>query len=154
MARPSERASIMLRVQEVIANSTEPLTGRDALRRVLAERFKDDPAGLLDYAASASESWLGGLRKRTYELPEGDALFELPLWIGIATPDGDLFVSRECATVDQARQWVREGRQHHSTQSLRFERAASALEAIADVPGETPWWEARALMAGAVVAIG
>lgn len=154
MARPNERASIMLRVQEVINASVEPITAHDAMKKVLAERFKDDPAGLLEYAASVGESSLRGLRKRTYELPEGDALFELPQVIGIATPEGDLFLTREQASFEQALQWIREGRRHHSTQSLRFERAEREVEPLlGQIPGDTPWWAARAMLAGALVAV-
>lgn len=143
----TDRASIQLRVQEVINNSPAGITARSALLVVLAERFKDDAAGLLEYAASVSESSVKGLRKRTYELPEnGDALFEIPPVIGISTPDGDLFVPRETANLGQVRQWVREGDQHHSTQSLRFKRFGAEIEPLKEEPDELPWWSARSML--------
>lgn len=148
MGRPSERASIMLRVQEVINNSAEGVTTRQALIQALAERYKDDVAGLLEYAASSAESSLRGLRKRTYELPETDALFEIPPVIGIATPDGDLFVPRESANLGQVRQWLREGDRHHATQSLRFKRFRTEIEPLKEEPDELPWWSARAMLCG------
>lgn len=154
MAGRTDRASIQLRVQELINSTQEPITDHEALKRVLAERYKDDPDGLLEYATSMGRTALRGLRKRTYELPEQDGLFEIPPVIAISTPDGDLFMAREQANFDQVVQWIREGLQHHSTQNLRFERFRLAVEPLrGTIPGDTPWWTARAMLAGVLAAV-
>lgn len=146
----SDRTSIVLRVQEIINANPNGITSQEAFERALAERYKDDPTGLLQFAAAAVRSTVRGLRQRTYDLPDSGehALFEIPETIGIKTPDGDLFIARECALLGQVRQWLREGDQHHSAQKLRFKRALKELQVLQGEPDDLPWWSARVLLCG------
>lgn len=145
----SDRSSLKLRAQEIIAASPGGITTQEALKKALAERYKNDPDGLLEYAAGASSNFLKDLRKRTYELPDPDlTLFNIPQVIGISTPDGDLILTRDSAVLGHVRQWGREGQQHHGTQKLRFKRFNEKLEHLKDEPDELPWWSARAIVAG------
>jgi hypothetical protein len=141
--------SLRLRAQEIITSSPDGMTTRQGMKRALAERFKDDPAGLLEFAAAAGCVGMKDLRKRTYDLPEpGEGvLFDLPQIIGVSTPEGDLLVPREKATLGQVRQWTREGSQHHATQKLRFRRFAEELEPLKEESDELAWWAARAMLA-------
>lgn len=63
-------------------------------------------------------------RQQTYHLdePGPDGNLGIPEIIGISTPDGDVFVRREDATLAQVRQWVAEGEAHHA-------RALAAIQA-------------------------
>lgn len=145
----NERNSLRLRAQEILIANPIGMSTREAMKRALAERFKDDPAGLLEFAASASDAWLKDLRQRTYELQEPGTLtlFDPPPVIGISTPEGDFIVSTDVATVGQIRQWERERRQWIATQTLRGKRfREQSLEPIADVPDDTPWAEARLVL--------
>lgn len=145
----NERNSLRLRAQEILLADPVGMSTREAMKRALAERFKDDPAGLLEFAATSSDSLLKDLRQRTYELQEpGDlTLFDPPPVIGITTPEGDFIVSTEVATVGQVRQWERERKQWLATQALRGKRfREQSLEPIADVPDDTPWAEARLIL--------
>lgn len=146
----NDRNSLRLRAQEILLANPTGMSTREAMKRALAERFlPDDPAGLLEFAATSSDSLLRDLRQRTYELPDpGDlALFDPPPVIGISTPEGDFIVSTEIATTGQVRQWERERRQWIATQTLLGKRfREQSLEPIADIPDATPWAESRLVL--------
>lgn len=145
----NDRNSLRLRAQEILLQHPEGMTTRAAMRQALEERFRDDPTGLLEYATGASDSLLRGLRQRTYELPEIDeaTLFDIPPVIGISTPEGDLLISADLATLGQVRQWHREATQHIATQRLRRRRFQhQTLELLDNEPDELPWPSARALV--------
>lgn len=140
----TDRSSITLRVAEVIHTTPEPITAREALKRVLAQRFDGDPDGLLEYAVSAGAAALKNLRQATYKL-DGDApaLFRLPAVIAVTTDEGDLFVRHDDATLGQVRQWATEGVQHHSVQEMRFRRLLDEVEKLDGLPDETLWAQAQ-----------
>lgn len=126
--------TLQLRAQEIIANSPTQITVKEACKRALLERCGDTEA-MAEVAASVVASSLSGLRKRTYELPENDQLelaFDLPAFIAVTTPDGDLIVPRSEATTGHARQWVKEGTRHHTVQLERFRRAGRDMEIVDD----------------------
>jgi hypothetical protein len=140
--------SVQLRAQEIIANSPDAITTIEAVERALRERFPDYDQ-LLKVAASTTASTLKGIRKQTYVLPdEGQgSLFEIPAYIAVTTPEGDLIVPKDHATLGQVRQWSREGQQHHSTQTLRFKRAGQDLGVLEDLDDEVSWSQARKMLA-------
>jgi hypothetical protein len=89
---------------------------------------------------------MSGIRKRTYEIPEQQAMLtDIPGVIGITSPDGDMFVQRSEATVGQVRQWNREALQHHSTQRLRHKRFREELKLINDIPENAKWPETHSI---------
>lgn len=134
--------TLVLRAQEIINNSDGPISDREAIKRALMDRYPT-----FEKMAEACATFATGiakqLKKSTYELPEQDGLFDIPATISNTTPDGVLFINREQAELGQVRQWVREGRQHHSTQHMRFKRAANELIALAEFPDDLAWVEAR-----------
>lgn len=140
--------TLQLRVQEVINASPIPIAARDALKKVLLERYTSLEE-LAEAAATIGMSALNGIAKATYNLPETDqgSLFDVPSVIAIRTPQGPLLIPRDQATAGQVRQWAEEGLQHHSTQRLRFKRAVKDLKAISDLDVETPWADARQALA-------
>lgn len=140
--------TLQLRVQEVINASPIPIAARDALKQVLLERYKSIDE-LAEAAATIGMSSLKSLAKSTYSLPEHDqaSLFDVPGVIAIRTPQGPLFIAKAQAELEQVRQWLKEGDQHHSTQRLRFKRANKEVAAIEDLDGSTPWDEARKVLA-------
>ena len=142
-----DRASLQLRAQEILSAHPEGMTARAAMKQALSERYKHDPDGLAEFAAGVSQSWLSGLRKGTYELPDDGqgSLFQTPEVIAIRTDDGDLLVHRDSATLGQVRQWVKEAQQHHGTQSLRFKRFGKQIDQLKEEPDELPWPDARNL---------
>lgn len=145
----NDRTSIRLRAQEILLANPAGMTTHEAMKRALAERFKDDPPGLLEFAATSSGSLLRGLRQRTYELqqPSDLSLFEAPPVIGITTPDGDLLISTDMAITGHVRQWHRERGRWLATQTLRGHRfAEQSLDPISDIDDEVPWTQARALL--------
>lgn len=147
MSYRNDRASLQLRAQEIINANPEGMTTREAMKRAILERYPNDIEAVAEAFAAVAQGSLSGLRKRTYELPDSEgALFELPAIIGIRTEDGDLLVPRQHANLGQARQWQREGEQHHATQLLRFKRASNDLEPLKDEPAELPWWSARNML--------
>jgi len=143
----TDRQSLMLRTQEIISSSPDGITAREAYKRALVERFGTDMDALLEHTSSLASGMLSGIRKRTYELPSEDTQLplNLPQVIGIRTEHGDLLVHRDHADLGQVRQWVREARQHHSTQRLRFDRFEQQLDLVKDEPDALPWWSAKAL---------
>jgi hypothetical protein len=148
MAPRFDRGTIQLRAQEIVLSSLIPITLRDACRRVLEERYRDDPAGLLEAATTLAAGAMTGIRKRTYEIPEQQAaLTDIPGVIGITSPEGDMFVQRSEATVGQVRQWNREAMQHHSTQRLRHKRFRDELGLVEDIPDEAQWQQTRQVQA-------
>jgi hypothetical protein len=112
--------SLIARAQQIIAEATEQITGRDALRQAVHEKYQNNPEALLDAFVDASMSGLRELRKRTYELPDSPTLFDLPSVIGVRSPDGDLYVHLQDATAGQVQQWASEGEQYHGSQRRRF----------------------------------
>lgn len=139
--------SLQLRAQEIINAHPDGMTVRDAMKQAILERYADNPERMADAFATVAAGGMSQLRKRTYELPDDEGLFQIPSWIGIRTEDGDMLVQREAATLGQAAQWAREGLQHHSVQRVRFKRAADQLEQLKDEKRELPWWNARRLLA-------
>lgn len=148
MAQNNDRASLQLRAQEIINANPTGISVRDAVKQALIERFGHDENALADFAATVTASSLTGLRKRTYELPDPDTqmMFEIPQVIGIRTQEGDLLVARDHADLDQVRQWLDEGCQHHATQHLRFKRGKAEVEPLKNEPGTLPWWSARHML--------
>ena len=146
----TDRQSLILRTQEIVNAAVDGITTREAYKRALIERFGNDVNALLEHASSLASGILSGIRRRTYELPPDDPQLPLlvPQVIGIRTDQGDLLVHREHADLGQIRQWVREGRQYHSAQRLRFERFETQLDAIKDEPDALPWWSAKAMILG------
>lgn len=143
----SDRASLRLRAQEIINVSPNGMTVREALKQAAIERYGNNVDALADAFATAASSGMTDLRKRTYELPDEDgALFEIPAAIGIRTERGDLLIPRDRASLDNVRQWQKEGQQHHSTQLLRFKRAGKQLEPLKEEDGALPWSNARNLL--------
>lgn len=140
--------SIQLRAQEIIANSPAEITTAAAVEQALRERFPDYDQ-LVKVAAAATASALKGIRKQTYMLPDGDqgVLFEIPAYIAVTTPEGDLIVPKDQATLGQVRQWQREAQQHHSTQTLRFKRAGQDLKFLEDLDDDIVWSQARKMLA-------
>lgn len=140
--------TLQLRAQEIISKSEDPISIQAAVEQALRERTKGDYDMVVKIASAIGASSMNGLRKRTYDLPEmrEDTLFDIPALIVIGTPDGDLFVPRDHASTAHTRQWIREGRQHHGAQSMRFERADEDMAAIEDVADDVPWSEARELL--------
>jgi len=143
--------TLQLRAQEIIMASPTAIAARDALKMALLERYTSLEE-MAEAAASFSVSALNKLVKSTYNLPDTSqgSLFDVPSVIAIRTPDrGPVLIPRSEATVGQVRQWVKEGKQFHSTQRLRFERAAEDLEALEGVDEAALFVEARqALEAG------
>lgn len=141
--------SLQLRVQEIVANSPVPINVQDAFKQALLERYGQDIDAMAAAFAAVGAATMRGLRKRTYELPETDdqsSLFDVPAVIGISTTEGDLLIPKDQASTGHVRQWTREGLQHHSTQRMRFKRAATELEAVQDIDGEVPWHETRKML--------
>lgn len=135
--------SLTMRAQEIIAHSDKAISAFQAARQALAERCMTYDE-LLDYSTNGLVAGMRDLKKRLYDLPEQDTLdLDIPSAIGISTPDGDLYIGREHATLDQVRQWAAEGQQHHSTQNLRFKRFKQRLEAFNAIDGTELWVEAR-----------
>src|SRR6266536_1579478 len=142
-----DRGTVQARAQEISCNSPAPITVRAACRQALQELYGNDPAALLEAAATMAAGAMTGLRQRTYELPEQLTLTsDIPGVIGITTPDGDLIIPRSEATAGQVRQWNREALQHHSTQRLRHKRFAKDLKVAEDEPDESRWTEHRAVI--------
>lgn len=136
--------TLQLRVQEVINASPVPIAARDALKKVLLERYTDLDA-MAEAAATIGLSALNKLAKSTYSLPETDqnSLFDVPGVIAVRTSEGPLLIPKDQAETGHVRQWVKEGLQHHSTQRLRFKRADEDLKVLDDVNDDTPWSDAR-----------
>lgn len=134
-------STLTLRAQEIIASTDQPVNATDALMQALRERrlsYED----LLKMVASQIST--RSLRKGTYELPEQEGLFDLPSIICIGTPDGDLFLKAENATIAQVEQWAEEAHQHHSTQNLRFKRLKKQLKTFAALDRNSLYIEAKA----------
>jgi mannitol-1-phosphate/altronate dehydrogenase len=144
----NDRQSLILRTQEIVSRHPEGITSREAYKQALLERYKNDPAGMADHAATLAVGTLSQLRKRTYELPPEDPSLPLaiPQWIGIRTDEGDLLVARDEAELGQVRQWAREAESHHSTQKLRIKRFRERLDTVKDEPDALPWWSAKNLI--------
>ena len=131
--------SLTMRAQEIIAQSETTISAFQAARQALAERCLTYDE-LLDYSTNGLVTAMRDLRKRLYDLPEQDTLdLDIPSAIGITSPDGDLFIGRDHATLDQVRQWADEGQQHHSTQNLRFKRFKERLRAFGAIDGSELW---------------
>jgi hypothetical protein len=145
----SDRNSLQLRAQEIIIANPEGMTVKEALKRAILERYPNDPERIAEAFASAAQSAMSGLRKRTYELPDdnGVALFEVPEVIGVRTEDGDLLVTRQVASLGQIRSWQKDGHQHHAAQALRFKRAGNQLDPLKDESDRLPWVNARQMLA-------
>lgn len=144
--------SLTMRAQEIIAQSETTISIFQAARQALAERCLSYDE-LLDYSTSGLVVGMRDLKKRLYDLPEQDTLdFDIPSAIGISTPEGDMFIGREYATLDQVRQWADEGQQHHSTQNLRFKRFKERLRAYGAIDGNELWTEARKQLTSAPAA--
>lgn len=134
--------TIVLRAQEIINTADKPITAQQALVQALLDRYTT-----IEEMAQAAASFAGGVARKlarsTYELPEPNGLFDIPSTISNSTPDGVLLIQRDQAAVGQVRQWIKEARQYHSTQSLRFKRADEELSLLSDVDDEVLWAEAR-----------
>ena len=144
----TDKASLQLRAQEIINAHPEGMTTRAALKQAILERYQHNADALADVAVSFAGTIMSNLVKATHNLPDDNGtLFQIPGVIGIRSEDGDLLIARDHADLDQVRQWVREGLQHHSTQRLRFKRANAELESLKDEDGSLPWWSARAMLA-------
>ena len=114
----SDQQWLVLRTQEIIANSKE-ISGRDAVKAALRERYDGNFDQLLNFAVSLT-SVLRKLEKATYELPDHPTLMDIPRVIVVKTDEGPLFVDREQASWEQVHSWATDGLQHHSTQKYRF----------------------------------
>ena len=134
--------TIVLRAQEIINTADKPITARQAVVQALLDRYQT-----IEEMAQAAASFASGVARKlarsTYELPEQNGLFDIPSTISNSTPDGVLLIQRDQATIGQARQWIKEARQHHKTQTLRFERADEDLSLVSDVDDDVLWAEAR-----------
>ena len=139
----SDQQWLVLRTQEIIANSGDGIKGRDAVKAALRERFGDNIEQLLDFAASVT----GVLRKlaaSTYNLPDQPTLaMDIPQTIVVNTDEGPLFVDRSQAELGHVRQWVADGLQHHSVQKDRFGRLAKDLKKLEAHPDEISWVDIR-----------
>lgn len=137
--------TIQLRAQEIAHNSAGPINLTEAIKQAFLERYRDLDS-LAGAAAQLGASSLKGVRLRTFDLPEENGqgtLFDIPQWIGISTPEGDLLIPKDQANLGEVRQWTKEGQQHHSTQQLRFKRFGKELDGVEDLPDELGWAEAR-----------
>lgn len=142
------KSQILVRAHEIVARSGTEMLLHDAVKQALREVFNGNADAPLDELARTVTA-NGTLRKLTYDLPEHNGqtqLFEIPSWLIIQSPEGDLLIPRSEATVGHVRQWRREGLQHHSVQRLRFKRAGEDLDHIKDVEDDVPWSNARALI--------
>lgn len=141
--------SIQIRVQEIINKSPVPIGVQEALNQALYEKFGDDASAIRSWASSVGAGTMRGIRKATYDLPDNEgALFDIPAVIAVKTPlDGDLIIPKDLASTGHVRQWTREGLQHHSTQKLRFQRAAKDLEIVADKEDGEAWSDTRTVLA-------
>lgn len=138
--------TVKLRTQQIIEQASRPILVQDAIKQALADFDRDQ---LLEMVASMGAAQMKGMRKQTYELPDQHtqlSLFEIPAIIGISTPEGDELVHRDQATLDEVRQWAREGARHHQVQLFRFVRARADLATVDDVEGVTGWPEARKIL--------
>lgn len=137
----SDQQWLVLRTQEIIANSKE-ITGRDAVKAALRERYDGNFDQLLDFAASLT-GVLKKLSKSTYELPDQPTLMDIPQTIVVSTESGPLFIDRAQAQLGHVRQWVFEGLQHHSAQKYRFSRIQKDLKKLESSPDELMWIDVR-----------
>lgn len=141
--------TLKLRVAEIIHAAEGEITEAQATETALRERFADDYEALLKYAVSATRGAARALGRQTYELPDIDqgALFDIPQVIAIRKDGRYTFIHRTAATVDHARQWVREARRHHATQDRRFEKFEEQLKRADGVDGATLWTDFRISLA-------
>jgi len=134
--------TLIARAQEIIAKSEESITAHEAITQALPERYPTREA-MAAAAATALGSLSRQLKTATYHIPESDGLFDIPAVISNNTPDGVLFIKHDDAPLGGVRQWIREGRQYHAAQHLRFQHAGDQVKPIKDVPDEVPWSDAR-----------
>jgi hypothetical protein len=142
------KTTIQVRAQELIEKSGRALLVRDAVVMALRELCPDRESAI-ELAATFMAGMGLALRRESYDLPEHNGqgtLFDVPTWIVVTSPEGDLAIEKDHATMGQVRQWRREGQQHHATQHLRFKRAGEELDLISDLDDELPWAEARAIL--------
>lgn len=137
----SDQQWLVLRTQEIIAQSKE-ISGRDAVKAALRERYNGNFDQLLDFTVSLT-GVLKKLSKSTYELPDHPTLMDIPQTIVINTDEGPLFIGRDQAQLGQVRQWVFEGLQHHSAQKYRFGRLSKTLRQLEGHPDEVQWVDVR-----------
>lgn len=138
----SDQQWLILRTQEIISQSKE-ISGRDAIKAALRERYSGNFDQLLDFAVGLTNV-LKKLSKSTYELPDHPTLMDIPQTIVVNTEEGPLFVRSDEAEVGHVRQWISDGLQHHSTQKYRFSRMAKQLKTIENEPDELRWIDVRA----------
>jgi hypothetical protein len=137
--------TIKLRAQQILNSSSGPMLIRDAILKAL-EESKYTTEQLREMLATVASTSMKGLKQRTFDLPEPTgqlSLFDIPQVIGITTPQGDLLIPKDQATLDEVGQWTREGLQHHETQALRFRRAKDDVALLDDLDGDIGWTEAR-----------
>jgi hypothetical protein len=136
----SDQQWLVLRTQEIIANSKE-ISGRDAVKAALRERYDGNFDQLLNFAVGLT-GVLKKLEKATYELPDQPTLMDIPRVIVNKTDDGPIFLDRDQATMEQVHSWATDGLQHHSTQKYRFSSILKDLNKM-DCPPEMLYSEAR-----------
>jgi len=137
----SDQQWLVLRTQEIIAKSEE-ISGRDAVKAALRERFAGNFDQLLDFAATATNV-LRKLKNSTYNLPADPTLFDVPQTIAVNTDEGPLFVTGDQRELGHVRSWAHDGLQHHSAQRYRFSRVVKDLKQLDDRPDELAWDEVR-----------
>jgi hypothetical protein len=142
--------NLQLRVAELMHLNTGEMAAADAIAVALLERHDGDAQVIARVAGAFLAGAMKPLLKKTYELSDDQGvLFDLPAVIGVRTPAGPLLVRRQDATLEHVRDWARGGKQHHSTQDLRFGRLVQALEHVKDEPGEISWSVAQTMIPAA-----
>lgn len=137
----SDQQWLVLRTQEIIAQSKE-ISGRDAVKAALRERYDGNFDQLLDFAVGLT-GVLKKLSKATYELPDHPTLMDIPRVIVVNTDEGPLFIDRDQAQLGQVRQWAVDGFQHHSTQKYRFSSVLKDLKRLESHSDEIAWVDVR-----------
>jgi hypothetical protein len=137
---------LQIRAQEIINSSPTPITSVEAIKQAIRERYGDYEM-LLNWSAMLAAGSLKVLRRATAALPD-DAqgrLFDIPTYIWVSTPQGDLYVPKELATSDQVLQWAKETLRDLTVQRTRFERLVKRLEDLA-LEEPIPWPEVRTML--------
>jgi hypothetical protein len=138
--------SLQVRAQEIINASPEPITSVKAIERALREMYSDYETLVRATAVLAAAS-SKAIRQATYTLPDERQghLFDIPAYIVVMTPEGDLYIPKDQADSDQVLQWGKEALRHHSVQRLRFERVVKEVESLG-LEKAVSWTEARKML--------
>lgn len=138
--------SLQVRAQEIINASPEPITSVKAIEQALRELYSDYESlirATATFAAASSKA----IKQATYTLPDErqGVLFQIPAYIVITTPEGDLYIPRDQADSDQVLQWGKEALRYHSVQRQRFERVVKEVESL-DLEAPVSWSEVRKML--------